>query len=118
MTVRALSGGDLRTDGSPVLISGAAEAGQNIETRLKFFLGEWFLDTTDGTPWFQSVLGKGGYLAEKEAVIKRRILTAPAVAELVKFQMDYQESTRLLSVECQAIADDGESITVNIPQVI
>jgi len=118
MSVRALSGGDLRTDGSPVLITGAEEAGQNIETRLKFFLGEWFLDITDGTPWFQQVLGKGGNLPDKEAVIKRRIITSPAVAGLTKFSMDYSEDTRALKVECGAVAENGEPVTVSIPQVV
>ena len=118
MSVRALVGGDLRTDGSPVLVTGAAEAGQNIETRLKFFLGEWFLDVFDGTPWFQQVLGKGGNLADKEAVIKRRILQAPGVAAMTRFRMDYDETSRTLSIECSVIADTGEEVTISIPQVI
>jgi hypothetical protein len=118
MSVRALSGGDILTDGSPVLITGAEEAAQSIETRLKFFLGEWFLDISDGTPWFQQVLGKGGNLPDKEAVIKRRILTAPSVAALTKFKMDYDEATRRLSIECGAVAETGEAINVTIPQVV
>ena len=31
--------------------------GNKISERLKLFLGEWFLDSTDGTPWYQEIFG-------------------------------------------------------------
>jgi hypothetical protein len=116
MTVRALDeNGDIVTSGRQFLSGGsAAEAAQNVNTRLKFFTGEWFLDIQDGTPWFPQVnrfgiLGKGGTLSQKEAIIRRRILLAPAVAGMSKFQIDYEPITRQLSVVAGIISTSSES---------
>ena len=51
---------------------------QAVQTRLGLFTGEWFLDTTDGTPWRTEVLGK--YTQDSyDAVIKDRILTTMVI---------------------------------------
>ena len=39
-------------------INTPAAVGQVVETSLLLFLGEWYLNTDDGMPWFESVLGK------------------------------------------------------------
>ncbi|WHL27754.1 hypothetical protein QJS63_26220 [Pseudomonas juntendi] len=61
MTVRKLdANGDLAM-GQEKLLTGysAEEVAQNVRTRLKFFLGEWFLNTADGTDWFGVCWAKG-----------------------------------------------------------
>ena len=56
----------------------AAYLAQAVQTRLGLFTGEWFLDTTDGTPWRTEVLGK--YTQDSyDAVIKDRILTTMVI---------------------------------------
>ncbi len=52
-----------------------AAVGQSVETRLLLFLGEWYLDTTAGTPYIEGVLGKHS-LAQADVIIQQRTLTA------------------------------------------
>ncbi len=70
--------------------------GQAVLTRLRLARGEWFLDTTDGTPWDQ-VLGKytaGTY----DAAIRQRILGTQGVRELAGYSSTLNSETRALSV--------------------
>ena len=125
MTVRALdNAGDIVTSGNQFLATGSAEeVAQNVRTRLRFYLGEWFLDTRIGTPWFDSdnvkgILGKGGSLSQKESAIKREILQAPGLSRMTEFKMDYDLQTRALSVQTSIISKSGETTDVEFIQVI
>jgi hypothetical protein len=44
---------------SPFLVNSPAAVAQAIGTRLKLWLGEWFLDSTVGFPVYQQVIGTG-----------------------------------------------------------
>lgn len=58
--------------------------GLAVEFRMQLFLGEWFLNTGDGTPWDTDVLGK--YTAAKRGpVLRARILGTPNVLTLDTF---------------------------------
>ena len=39
------------------LVNSPEAVAQAIKTRFLLWYGQWFLDTTEGTPWIQSVLG-------------------------------------------------------------
>ena len=114
MTVRALDPetGDIVTSGEQ-FIDGAAEIGQTVKTRLRLFLGEYFRDVTDGTPWWESILGKEGTLSSKEAIIKNRIVRTDGVIQLLSFETDFDISTRVYTVSAGILTQYGEtSITV------
>lgn len=120
MTVRKLdSDGDLAL-GAEEFLTGytAEEVAQNVLTRLKFFLGEWFLDTTDGTDWFGSVLGKGSVLASRESVIRQRILLAPGCAGMTAFSLTTDIATRELAVTASIVSASGENVEINYVQAI
>ncbi|NMY77683.1 hypothetical protein HBO01_03195 [Pseudomonas rhodesiae] len=120
MTVRKLDAdGDLALGPKKFLATDSAEeAAQNINTRLKFFLGEWFLDTTDGTDWFGSVLGKGSVLASRESVIRRRILLTPGCAGMTSFSLTTDINTRQLTVTASIVSTSGDSAEINYVQAI
>lgn len=40
------------------LINSPEAVAQAVKTRFELWYGQWFLDTTEGTPWSQSVLGR------------------------------------------------------------
>jgi hypothetical protein len=120
MTVRKLDAdGDLAL-GKEEFLTGysAEEVAQNVVTRLKFFLGEWFLNTADGTDWFGSVLGKGSALASRESVIRRRILLTPGCAGMTAFSVTSDALTRELTVSASIVSTSGETADINFVQAI
>ena len=102
MRYRPLDANGDYTVGVPFLVNSPACVGQAVLTRLKLFLGEWFVDTTDGTPWEPnsqggSILGKI-YGVGPDAYIKQRILTTPGVVAIATYTSSFVGSTRQLSV--------------------
>lgn len=116
MTVRLinLNTGDITTSGTQ-FTSGALEVAQTVKTRLQLFLGEYFRDINDGTPWWESVLGKEGTLSSKEAVIKNRIIRTEGVTEILSFDTDFDINTRAYTVNASILTQFGESeLTVTV----
>lgn len=121
MRVRALdANGDMTFGQSQnnFLINSSAAVAQNIQTRLLLFLGEWFIDTSDGTDWNGSVLGKytrGLY----DKVLQARILGTPGVTSIVQgtYTSSVNAATRALSASCLVMtqfSDQPESISVTL----
>ena len=114
MTVRKLDdAGDITTSGTQ-FTNEQKEIAQTVVTRLKLFLGEYFRDVTDGTPWFQDVLGKGQSLDIRDAIIKRRVLKTPNVLSIFEFNTDFDLDTRKYTVSMGVITPFGnELITIS-----
>ena len=69
---------------------------QAVKTRLELWLGEWFLDTQEGTPYMQGVLGKHSEdLAN--ATIQDRAIGAQGVVNIFDYQSDLDPVTRALT---------------------
>lgn len=108
MQVRRLDiSGDLVTRGKMFLTEREAIA-QTVVTRLKLFLGEYFRDVTDGTPWFQQILGKFENLNAVEALLRNRIARTQGVVRLLAFDMDYDLDSRTISIAAQVLTEYGE----------
>src|SRR5690606_37543833 len=88
--------------------SGREAIAQTIVTRLKLFLGEYFRDVTDGTPWFQQILGKPSNLNAVEAILRNRIARSPGVVRLLSFGLDFDLPTRSLSMRSTVLSVYGE----------
>ena len=107
MTVRKLDeSGDIVTQGS-MFLTGREEIEQTIKTRLRLFLGEYFRDITDGTPWFEQILGKGTSMSAREAALRNRIVRTPGVVRLTSFSTDFDLNTRTYSVTAGALTTYG-----------
>ncbi len=78
------------------LINSPEAVAQAIKTRFELWYGQWFLDTTAGTPWIQSVLGK-----QKPEIynlaIRQRILETAGVSSITAFDTAVNTSTRRVS---------------------
>lgn len=96
MTTRAIFGGQMATSGSKIFLTKQEEVAQNIETRLRWFYGEAFLDRQGGTPWFQTILGKASG-PEREAAIKRAILGTDGVEKMTAFSLDVEDHTIIVT---------------------
>ncbi|QHJ84256.1 MAG: hypothetical protein [Caudoviricetes sp.] len=107
MTVRALdSNGDIVTSGVQ-FITGQDEVGQTIQTRLRLYLGEYFRDITDGTPWFQQILGKATNMNAREAALRQRIAGTPGVIRLASFSADFDIDSKTYTVSASVITKYG-----------
>ena len=70
---------------------------QAVMTRLRLYLGEWFLDTSDGTAWNTRVLGRyTGTLYDPE--IRGRILGTEQVAGITAYESRTDPQTRRLVI--------------------
>lgn len=94
----------LETD---ALIVGAIK----LRNRLQFFLGEWFLDTRLGFPWFQYVLIKNPDLGIIRRLFLKAILATEPFQDVPELILKYQPETRRLSFYFSAIAKDGRTVT-------
>jgi hypothetical protein len=108
-------GGDYTVD-TPFLINSPACVAQAILTRLKLFLGEWFVDTTDGTPWFQSILGKN--YNNPDALIKQRIIGTQGVTSIATYSSSFNGPTRALTVNTTANTLYGITAPVIVSQIL
>ncbi|MEI2267162.1 hypothetical protein [Erwinia sp. CGal63] len=66
---------------------------QAIKTRLQLWYGQWFLDTTQGTPWLQSLTGKQNSQA-MELVLRQHILATEGVTSILAFKSTFSPSSR------------------------
>ncbi|TCB73193.1 hypothetical protein [Acinetobacter sp. ANC 4177] len=70
---------------------------QAIMTRLRLWMGEWFADTSDGTGWSQSILGKqSGNLYE--LTLRQRVLQTTGVQSIENFESFLDSTARKLTV--------------------
>lgn len=87
MRVRKLSASGDYTFGQSqanFYVNQALGVGQKVETRLRLFEGEWFLDQNDGTPWYQDVFGVRSN-PTYDLAIQARILTTFGVQGIVSY---------------------------------
>lgn len=71
---------------------------QAVVTRLGLWLDEWFLDSTEGTPYAQAVLGK--YTRQTvEPAIRQRILQTENVTGITEFGIQFDPDERKVFIQ-------------------
>ncbi|MDU1573280.1 MAG: hypothetical protein E6868_08515 [Pantoea sp.] len=75
------------------LVNSPETVAQAVKTRFLLWYGQWFLDTTEGTPWIQSVLGKQKPETYNLA-IRQRILETQGVNSIKSFDTTLNTSSR------------------------
>jgi len=106
--------GDIVTNGD-IWKRDAEAIAQNIKTRLKLFLGEYFRDITEGVPWFEredgtaGILVKGVSQAEVESNLRNRILRTDGVIKILTFGTAYAQQERRFVVEASVLTEYGEA---------
>lgn len=101
---------DIITNGEQ-FVMGKKETAQIVLHRLRLFLGEFFLDKSVGTPWFQSILGKIPQ-SVAEINIKRQILSTPTVVSLTEFNFSIDAKTRIITISASLIDINNEQVEV------
>lgn len=91
-----------------ILIDGSKAIAQHLSIRLQFFLGEWFLDTTQGIPYFQEILTKDFDLETVQLIFSDTITTTPGVQSLEEFNLQLNNANRVLRVNFKAQLTDSD----------
>lgn len=75
-----------------------AAVGQAVETALLLWLGEWYLDTSVGTPYVQGVLGKTSQDVA-DGTIQSVVLNVTGVVDISSYQSSINPNTRAMSIQ-------------------
>ncbi len=86
---------------------------QAILTRLRLVTGEWYLDTSAGTPYPTQIQGK--YTdSTRDTAIRQQILGTEGVTGLVSYSSEVDPTTRKFSVTAVVSTQYGET-TISTP---
>lgn len=85
-----------------VLVDGANQKAQQIKIALLTFLGEWFLDTSIGVPYFEQILLKSADKVKVENVFRQKIIAVKGVKRVIKLETKIDRQARLLFVSFEA----------------
>jgi len=83
---------------------------QNLNIRLRFFLGEWFLNILEGVPYYEAFFIKNPNLIFADAYLKNEILTTRGIVELTEFETSFDAKKRIYKVKFSAIGISGEPL--------
>ncbi len=90
-----------------MLIDNAERVAQQILITLRFWLGEWFLDTTQGIPYLEYVLIKNPNINHVRQILSEAILNVEGVQNIEEILLDFDQKNRRLYVEYSANTDYG-----------
>jgi hypothetical protein len=88
--------------------------GQNIQTRLLLFLGEWFLDVTDGTPWGSVLDIKPMDSRAVETVIRQRVLDTDGVTDITAYSFLFDPVSRKATISITVATVNSTVVSVQV----
>jgi hypothetical protein len=86
---------------------------QKLRIKLRWFLGEFFLDISLGIPFIEKVLVKAPNLSDIDFIFKSEILSVVGVSQILNYNTEFNTSLRKYTVNFQALLDDGTTITLS-----
>lgn len=107
--------------GCPVTQFTADVVAQRLRITLYTFLGEWFLDTTVGVPYFQQIFGKLRTKSSVDIIFQQIITNDPDVIEILTFDSTLDRGARGYSMTFQVRVSDNTAslpITIDLGDVI
>lgn len=103
--------GDVDLTNGIELVDDVEAIAQQIYIRLRTFLGEWFLDTRIGVPYFQKIIGKKRSQAQTDLIFRRSIQTTPGIASVTELTQTFDAATRELRIAFRAVTTTGVPIS-------
>ncbi len=89
----------------------AESVAQRVKTRLWSFQGDWFLNLEHGLPWLPN-FERPADLRQIESMIKHAILQTHGVRELLNLELEWDASTRHLTITAQLKDHDDQLIDI------
>ena len=94
-------------NGDVMMIDNAERVAQQIAIALRFWSGEWFLNTTDGVPYLEYILVKQPNMAHIRQIITEQIQSVEGVKAVTDMELTFDQRERSLLVEYTADTDYG-----------
>lgn len=94
-------------DGDVLIIDNAERVAQQILITLRFWLGEWFLDTKDGIPYLEYVLVKSPNLLHIRQIFTEAMEKVDGVKRVEEMNLAFDVKNRSLRVDYEASTDYG-----------
>jgi len=94
-------------DGDVLLIDNAERVAQQILITLRFWLGEWFLDTKDGIPYLEYVLVKSPNLLHIRQIFTEAMEKVDGVKRVEEMNLVFDAKNRSLHVDYEVSTDYG-----------
>ena len=94
-------------DGDVLLIDNVERVAQQILITLRFWLGEWFLDTKDGIPYLEYVLVKSPNLLHIRQIFTEAMEKVDGVKRVEEMNLAFDVKNRSLRVDYEASTDYG-----------
>ena len=94
-------------NGDILMIDNAERVAQQIQITLRFWLGEWFLNTTDGVPYLEYILVKQPNMAHIRQILTEQIQSVEGVKAVTNMELTFDQRERHLLVEYTADTDYG-----------
>ena len=98
------------------LVGGAARVAQQVKVTLLAFLGEWFLDTSFGMPYFEVILIKSPSRSTIESVIRAKVRDVPGVRSLPTVSIEIDPATRRARISLPDMVTDEGIVKVQAAQ--
>ena len=96
------------TGGELSFVRGREAIAQDVQMRLRTWLGETVYDTTAGVPWLQAIFSeKNPDLDSVRFILERQILTTPGVTGIT-LELSFDRPTRTLTISGQMTSIGGE----------
>jgi len=90
-----------------MLIDNAERVAQQILISLRFWYGEWFLDTEQGVPYLEYILIKNPNINHIRQILRETISSVEGVVSIEKLELDYNPTERNLLVEYAVTTNYG-----------
>ena len=94
-------------DGDLLLIDNAERCAQQILISLRFWYGEWFLNTTEGVPYLEYILIKKPNIAHVRQVLTEAIEQVEGVQSVDSMTIDFDRQGRRLAVDYAVTTNYG-----------
>jgi len=95
------------------LITGVDAIVQNMRIRLKFFLGEWFLDQRLGMPYIEQIFVAAPDIPLIDAIFRKAVRSVPGIADVTVFRSRFDSSARRYYVDqFESKLVDGTTLTL------
>jgi hypothetical protein len=91
-------------------VIGVNEIAQNLKIRLGTFLGEYYLNTLVGIPYYEEVFVKPANQIRVDSLFKNEILNTNGILELTKYESGFNGTTREYTINFSVRTVTGETI--------